>query len=74
MALQDFAEVKITIFFSEAWRLRRSKNCQDDKYLFDFESHNCHECIKTKVICFPQLLNENNSFIYKDVYDALKTC
>jgi hypothetical protein len=51
-----------------------SKNCHDDKYLFDLESHNCHECIKTKMICFPQLLNENNSFIYKDVYNALKTC
>lgn len=42
MALKDFAEVMISIFFSEAWRLCMSKNCQDNTYLFDLDSHNCH--------------------------------
>lgn len=64
----------IIIFFFEVQRFRMSKNCYDDKYLFDLEFYNCYECIKIKMICFLQLLNENNSFIYKDVYNVLKIC
>lgn len=66
MALQDFAEVMITIFFSEIKRLCMSKNHYKDKYLFDLDFHNYHESIRTK-IRFLQLVNKSDSFICKDI-------
>lgn len=67
MALQDFAEVMITIFFSEIETLHEQKNHYKDKYLFDLDFHNYHESVRTKIISFLQLANKSDSFICKDV-------